>query len=62
MKSNNLKQANTKELHKELFLLLREYFNLRIKFSSGQLKQTHLLKYTRRNIARIKTFLIQRLK
>lgn len=45
------------ELKDELLSLLRKQLNLRIQASNNQLKQTHLLKISRRNIARIKTLI-----
>ncbi|AGC03482.1 50S ribosomal protein L29 [Candidatus Blochmanniella chromaiodes str. 640] len=44
-------------LQSELVKVLREHFNLRIQAKSGQLKQLHLLKKVRRNIASIKHYL-----
>ncbi|URJ25692.1 50S ribosomal protein L29 [Blochmannia endosymbiont of Camponotus sp.] len=44
-------------LQSELVKALREHFNLRIQLKSGQLKQLHLLKKVRRNIASIKNYL-----
>lgn len=47
----------TTSLQSELVKILREHFNLRIQAKSGQLKQLHLLKKVRRNIASIKNYL-----
>ncbi|URJ31954.1 50S ribosomal protein L29 [Blochmannia endosymbiont of Camponotus modoc] len=47
----------TVSLQSELVKVLREHFNLRIQAKSGQLKQLHLLKKVRRNIASIKNYL-----
>ncbi|QJC31291.1 50S ribosomal protein L29 [Enterobacteriaceae endosymbiont of Macroplea mutica] len=55
-----LEHNNIPELQKELLALFKEQFNLKIQLQSGQLKQTHLLKKVRRNIARIKTILLQK--
>ncbi|MXP56554.1 50S ribosomal protein L29 [Pantoea sp. Mhis] len=57
MKISEMRKKNFTELTTELSNSLREQFNLRIQASSGQMKQTHLLKQVRRNIARIKTLL-----
>ncbi|QJC34560.1 50S ribosomal protein L29 [Enterobacteriaceae endosymbiont of Donacia crassipes] len=59
--SDFLKQKN-KELENELLSLSREQFNLKIQLASKNLKHTHLLKKSRKNIARIKTILLQRKK
>lgn len=54
----NKKKKNTfTSCKEELISVLREYFNLRIQAKSGQLKQLHLLKKVRRNIASIKHYL-----
>ncbi|MDE5285182.1 MAG: 50S ribosomal protein L29, partial [Buchnera aphidicola] len=50
-----LHKKNKKNLHIELLQLLREQFNLRMQSVSGKLKQPHLLRTVRRNIARVKT-------
>ncbi|CRK85839.1 50S ribosomal protein L29 [Candidatus Providencia siddallii] len=55
-----LREKNIEKLNIELFNLLREQFNLRMQTASGQLKQTHLLKQVRRNIALVKTLLTEK--
>ena len=55
MKATELKALGAGELRDELLRLRREHFNLRMQRASGQLGQTHLLKETRRDIARVKT-------
>ncbi|QJC38187.1 50S ribosomal protein L29 [Enterobacteriaceae endosymbiont of Donacia marginata] len=60
MKIHDIIKKNNKDLHNELLSLSREQFNLKIQLTSGNLKQTHLLKKSRRNIAKIKTILSQR--
>ncbi|CUX97094.1 50S ribosomal protein L29 [Candidatus Hoaglandella endobia] len=60
MKAQDLREYNTEKLNTELLNLLREQFNLRMRTSSGQLQQTHLLKKVRRNIARVKTLLTEK--
>ncbi|WP_331828358.1 50S ribosomal protein L29 [Candidatus Blochmannia sp. SNP] len=58
IKSLNQKQENViNSFKEELMKVLREYFNLRIQAKAGQLKQLHLLKKVRRNIASIKHYL-----
>ncbi|URJ30170.1 50S ribosomal protein L29 [Blochmannia endosymbiont of Camponotus sp.] len=58
IKSLNQKKKNViTSFKEELIKVLREYFNLRIQAKSGQLKQLHLLKKVRRNIASIKHYL-----
>ncbi|QJC30878.1 50S ribosomal protein L29 [Enterobacteriaceae endosymbiont of Macroplea appendiculata] len=60
MNTKEILEHNIPELQKELLALFKEQFNLKIQLQSGQLKQTHLLKKVRRNIARIKTILLQK--
>ncbi|QJC29571.1 50S ribosomal protein L29 [Enterobacteriaceae endosymbiont of Plateumaris pusilla] len=60
MNTNTLFKKNIQELRKELLNLFREQFNLKIQLKSGNLKQTHLLKKSKKNIARIKTILSQK--
>ena len=57
MKISDLRDKDAEELKNELERLTREHFGLRMQFGSGQLGQTHLLKETRRDIARVKTCL-----
>jgi large subunit ribosomal protein L29 len=47
-------------LNQELLDALKEQFNLRLRKSTGQLNQPHLMTENRKNIARIKTVLTQK--
>jgi large subunit ribosomal protein L29 len=60
MKATELREKSVEELNAELLKQLEEQFKLRMQASTGQLSQTHLLKQTRRDIARIKTVLNQK--
>lgn len=60
MKAQELREKSAEALHEQLFELLREQFNLRMQKTTGQLNQTHLLKQTRRDIARVKTVIKQK--
>ncbi|NQZ87131.1 MAG: 50S ribosomal protein L29 [Colwellia sp.] len=60
MKASELKEKSIEELNTELLELLREQFNYRMKASTGQLAQTHLLRIVRRNIARVKTIITEK--
>ena len=60
MKAKELREKSVEELNTELLNLLREQFNLRMQLSGGQLKQTHMLKQVRRDIARVKTLLTEK--
>lgn len=55
MKAQELRDKSVNELKTQLLDLLREQFNLRMQKATGQLSQAHLLKQTRRDIARVKT-------
>ena len=57
MKAAELRDKSVEELNQELISQLEAQFKLRMQASTGQLNQTHLLKQTRRTIARIKTVL-----
>ena len=60
MKANDLRNKSTDELQQDLLGLLKEQFNLRLRKTTGQLNQSHLLRQTRRDIARVKTVLAQK--
>tara|TARA_R110001592_G_C12945250_1_gene730803 strand:+ start:716 stop:907 length:192 start_codon:yes stop_codon:yes gene_type:complete len=60
MKASDLTNKSTDELKQDLLGLLKEQFNLRLRKTTGQLNQSHLLRQTRRDIARIKTVLTQK--
>ena len=57
MKANELRDMTPEELAAELTRLRREQFNLRMQRGSERLPQTHLLKQTRRDVARVKTIM-----
>ncbi|MCE2406022.1 MAG: 50S ribosomal protein L29 [Pseudomonadales bacterium] len=57
MKAADLRDLTLDELKAEQVRLLKENFNLRIKRSMDQLPQSHLIKQTRRDIARVKTIM-----
>ena len=55
MTAAELREKTLAELQEELVRLRREQFNLRMQRASEQLPQTHLLRETRRDIARVNT-------
>lgn len=57
MKAADLQDKAPEELKDELLRLRKEHFGLRMQQASGQLGQVHLLRETRRDIARVKTFM-----
>ena len=52
-----LRTKSVEELNEELLSLLRNQFGFRMQKATGQMNQSHLLKQVRRDIARIKTVL-----
>ena len=60
MTATQLNEKTVDELKAELLSQLESQFKLRMQKTTGQLNQTHLLKQTRREIARIKTVLRQK--
>tara|TARA_R110002072_G_scaffold150059_2_gene298146 strand:+ start:5054 stop:5251 length:198 start_codon:yes stop_codon:yes gene_type:complete len=57
MKVSELKEKSVDELNEALVSLAKDQFTHRMQQSTGQLNQTHLLKATKRDIARVKTVL-----
>jgi len=60
MKASELREKSVEELNEALVEALKEQFNLRLRKSTGQLNQSHLLTQNRKDIARIKTVLTQK--
>lgn len=60
MKASELQGKSAEELNKQLLELREQQFKLRMAKSTGQLGQSHLLKQTKRDIARVKTVLQQK--
>jgi large subunit ribosomal protein L29 len=60
MKANELREKSVEELNTQMMSLLKDQFNLRMRKSTGQLNQGHLLRNVRRDIARVKTVLNQK--
>lgn len=60
MKVQELSGKSVDELNAEVQKALAAQFKLRVQKATGQLTQTHLLKQSRRDIARIKTVLAQK--
>ncbi|MBX2857112.1 MAG: 50S ribosomal protein L29 [Cellvibrionaceae bacterium] len=60
MSAKELVEKSVDEITTELENKLQEQFKLRMQKSTGELNQTHLVKETRRDIARIKTVLRQK--
>jgi len=63
MNALELRQKGVDELNIELLALLREHFNLRMQRASDQqFTKNHQFKVTRRNIARVKTVLNEKIR
>tara|TARA_A100001015_G_C14873117_1_gene665208 strand:- start:624 stop:815 length:192 start_codon:yes stop_codon:yes gene_type:complete len=60
MKADELRQKTSDELVEALNTELKEQFKLRMQKSSGEFNQTHLLKLSRRNVAKIKTVMTEK--
>ena len=60
MNLNDLRDKTSEELQAALVGELKDQFTLRMQLSTGQLNESHKVKQTRRNIARIKTVLNQK--
>ncbi|MDP1520169.1 50S ribosomal protein L29 [Porticoccus litoralis] len=57
MKASELREKSVEELNQELLQLREQQFKLRMQAATGQLGQSHKVKETRLDIARVKTVL-----
>lgn len=60
MKAADVRTKTDDELKEQLADLRKESFNLRFQAASGQLEKTSQMRHVRRDIARIKTILGER--
>lgn len=60
MKASEMREKSVEDLNAELLKLREEQFKLNMQNATGQLGQTHLLKETRRDIARVKTLITEK--
>ncbi|MCS5588029.1 MAG: 50S ribosomal protein L29 [Porticoccaceae bacterium] len=60
MKAKDLREKSAEELQAALGEEQKAQFKLRMQQTTGQLNESHKVKQTRRNIARIKTILTQK--
>ena len=60
MTSIEYRNASDEELQEKIGDLSKELFELRMQKSTGQLGQTHLISAAKKNIARIKTLMVER--
>lgn len=61
MKVEELRNKSVKELGSELLELRKEQFNLRMQKGVGQASRVHLFKINKKNIARVKTIMNEKL-
>ena len=62
MKANELRAKSPAELQQELLAMLKAQFGLRMQHATQQLGNTNQLRNVRRDIARIRTILCQKVK
>ncbi len=62
MNASDLRRKSSDELKLELDALLREQFNLRMQKGTGQLSRPDQIRKVRRDIARIKTVLNEKMR
>ena len=60
MTSIEYRDASDEDLQEKIGDLSKELFELRMQKSTGQLGQTHLISAAKKNIARIKTLMVER--
>ena len=60
MNTEDLRIKSSDDLKADLLSLKKEQFNLRFQTASGQLDNTARVREVRRNIARIKTILVEK--
>ncbi|MFK8022035.1 MAG: 50S ribosomal protein L29 [Pseudomonadales bacterium] len=60
MKAAELRSKDVQELNADLLKLREEHFRLRLQKATGQLGQSHLMRSTQRDIARVKTVLTEK--
>ncbi len=60
MKAEELRKMSPNELNEELLELRKKQFNLRMQKGSGQLMKPSDIRAARRDIARIKTVLVEK--
>lgn len=57
MKAKELREQSLEDLKKSLYETSKNLFQLRVKNATGELKQSHLLQQTQRDVARINTII-----
>jgi large subunit ribosomal protein L29 len=62
MDANEIRKKTDKQLRDEVVALRKEQFNLRMQHAAGQMPRGHQIKNVRKDIARLKTVLSERVK
>jgi large subunit ribosomal protein L29 len=62
MDANEIRKKSEKELRQEVENLRKEQFNLRMQHAAGQMPRGHQIRNVRKDIARVKTVLNERVK
>jgi len=62
MDANEIRKKSDKELRQEVENLRKEQFNLRMQHAAGQMPRGHQIRNVRKDIARVKTVLNERVK
>ncbi len=60
MKAKELKEMTNDELVAKLESLKEELFNLRFRHATGQLENPNMLRFVKKDIARVKTIICER--
>ncbi|MBO5851733.1 MAG: 50S ribosomal protein L29 [Clostridia bacterium] len=60
MKAKEIKEMTNDELVAKLESLKEELFNLRFRHATGQLENPNMLKFVKKDIARVKTIICER--
>ncbi len=61
MNASELRDNSVTELEQALHDLLKEQFNLRMQQGTGQLSRPHLMTQVRKDIARVKTVMTEKM-
>ncbi len=61
MKASELRNKQLPELNNELIILLKAHFGLRMQLATQQLSNTKQLRIIKKDIARVKTVITQKL-
>jgi len=62
MEMKDIRKKSEKELRDQVATLRKEQFNLRMQHASGQMPRGHLINNVRKDIAKVKTALSERVK